>query len=122
MQPRHGPLRGSILRDAETALVSAATKADVDRINFVTSTLRSFLSSPAYKKKMGSECATYFHSLVASTSERFPDLIAIFNEEMAWRPNWYRGLTIPLPEGTVLLKEGGETSNLPVEEDHLVNP
>ncbi|GAA0159157.1 hypothetical protein LIER_38805 [Lithospermum erythrorhizon] len=74
--------------DAEAALVFAATKADEDRINFANSTLHSFLSSPAYEKKMGSKCAAYFHSLVASTSERFPDLIALFNEE-----------------------EGGETSN-----------
>ncbi|GAA0175847.1 hypothetical protein LIER_28943 [Lithospermum erythrorhizon] len=31
-------------------------------------------------------------------------------------------LTLPLPKGAVLLEEGGETPNLPVEEDHPANP
>ncbi|GAA0186518.1 hypothetical protein LIER_33806 [Lithospermum erythrorhizon] len=95
---------------------------ETDHIQFANSTLRSFISSPAYEKKMGSECASYFHSLVVSTSERFPDLIALFNEEMARCPDWYRGLTLPLPKGAVLLEEGGETPNLPIEEDHPAKP
>ncbi|GAA0172207.1 hypothetical protein LIER_26074 [Lithospermum erythrorhizon] len=57
-----------VKRDAETALVSAATKADADRINFVNSTLLYFLSSPAYEKKVGHECVAYLHSLVCSHS------------------------------------------------------
>ncbi|GAA0143824.1 hypothetical protein LIER_04418 [Lithospermum erythrorhizon] len=109
-------------RDAEMALASAAAKAETDRIQFMNNTLRSFISSLAYEKKMGSECATYVHSLVASTSERFPNLIALFYEEMAWRPDWYRGLTLILPEGEVLLEEGGETPNLPIEEHHPAKP
>ncbi|GAA0177891.1 hypothetical protein LIER_29762 [Lithospermum erythrorhizon] len=32
------------------------------------------------------------------------------------------GLTLPLPEGAVLLEEGGETPDLPIEEDHPANP
>ncbi|GAA0139702.1 hypothetical protein LIER_35123 [Lithospermum erythrorhizon] len=103
------------IRDAEMALASAAAMAETARIQFANSTLRSFISSPAYEKKMGSECETYFHSLVASTSERFPDLIALFNEEMARPPDWYRGLNLPPPKVAFLLEEGGETPNLPIE-------
>ncbi|GAA0146207.1 hypothetical protein LIER_06216 [Lithospermum erythrorhizon] len=41
-------------RDDEVALTSTAAKADTARIQFANSTLRSFLSSPAYEKKVGS--------------------------------------------------------------------
>ncbi|GAA0155987.1 hypothetical protein LIER_38192 [Lithospermum erythrorhizon] len=68
--------------------------------------------NPAYEKKMRSKWATYFHSLMASTSE----------EEMARRPDWYRGLSLPLPEGAILVEEGGEIPNLPIEEDHPAKP
>ncbi|GAA0164304.1 hypothetical protein LIER_19972 [Lithospermum erythrorhizon] len=76
-----------VKRDAEAALVSAATKADADRINFANSTLRSFIYSPAYEKKVGRECAAYLHSLVFSTRGRFPDLVALFNGEIICRPD-----------------------------------
>ncbi|GAA0169009.1 hypothetical protein LIER_23581 [Lithospermum erythrorhizon] len=79
-----------IKRDANLGLASAAAKAEFDRINFANSTLRSFLSSLAYEKKMGSECAAYYHSVMASTSRRFPDLLAVFKEDMIRRPDWYR--------------------------------
>ncbi|GAA0165999.1 hypothetical protein LIER_40100 [Lithospermum erythrorhizon] len=98
-------------RDAETALASATVKAETDRIYFTNHTVPSFISSPAYEKKVGSECTSYFHSLVGSTSGRFPDLIALFNEETSRRPDWYRDLVLPLPEGLVLLEEGGEIPN-----------
>ncbi|GAA0157435.1 hypothetical protein LIER_14703 [Lithospermum erythrorhizon] len=102
-----------VKRDADRALASAADEAESARIHFENSTLLSFLSSPAYEKKVGSECAAYLHSLVSSTQGRFPDLVALFNEEVARRPDWYRGLTLPIPKGAVLLEEGGETPNPP---------
>ncbi|GAA0174433.1 hypothetical protein LIER_27823 [Lithospermum erythrorhizon] len=114
--------RDNLQKRAEAALLFAAAKAETDRIHFANSTVRSFISSPAHEKKMGSECAASLYSLVSSTSRRFPDLIALFNEEMTQRLDWYRGWTLPLPKGAFLLEEGGETPNLPVEEDHLANP
>ncbi|GAA0161911.1 hypothetical protein LIER_18118 [Lithospermum erythrorhizon] len=70
------------------ALASAAAKAESARITFANSTLHSFISSPAYEKKVGSECAAYFHSIVASTIGRFPDLAALFKEEAICCPEW----------------------------------
>ncbi|GAA0170444.1 hypothetical protein LIER_40966 [Lithospermum erythrorhizon] len=106
-----------IKRDADLALASAVAKAESARINSANSTLRSFISSPAYEKKVGSECATYFHSVMASTIGRFPELAALFNEEVIRRPDWYQGMTLPIPEGAVLPEEGGETPN-PLPEDN----
>ncbi|GAA0168193.1 hypothetical protein LIER_22963 [Lithospermum erythrorhizon] len=67
-------------RHAEITLASAATKVEAARIQFANDTLRSFLSSPAYDTKVGSECAAYLASLVTSTQGKFPDLVALFNE------------------------------------------
>ncbi|GAA0157401.1 hypothetical protein LIER_14676 [Lithospermum erythrorhizon] len=74
-----------VKQDADLALASAVAEAESARIHFANSTLLSFLSSPAYEKKVGSECAAYFHSIVASTQGRFPDLAVLFNEEVARR-------------------------------------
>ncbi|GAA0185398.1 hypothetical protein LIER_32686 [Lithospermum erythrorhizon] len=108
-----------VKRNADLALASTVVKAESARIHFANSTLLSFLYSPAYEKKVGSECATYLHSIVASTQGRFPDLATRFNEEVTRRPDWYRGLTLPIPKGAVLLEEGGETPNPPPEENPL---
>ncbi|GAA0138950.1 hypothetical protein LIER_00596 [Lithospermum erythrorhizon] len=77
-----------VKKDAEIALASTVAKAETTRINFVNSTLRSFLSSRAYDKKVGSECEAYLHPLVSSTQGRFPDLVSLFNEEVIRRPDW----------------------------------
>ncbi|GAA0165141.1 hypothetical protein LIER_20618 [Lithospermum erythrorhizon] len=37
-------------------------------------------------------------------------------------PQSDRGLVLPLPEGAILLEEGGETLNLPVAKDAPANP
>ncbi|GAA0151668.1 hypothetical protein LIER_10343 [Lithospermum erythrorhizon] len=111
-----------VKRNVDRALASAAVEAKSARIHFMNSTLLSFLSSPAYEKKVASECTAYLHSLVASTQGRFPDLAALFNEEAARRPDWNLGLTVPIPEGVVLLEESGETPNPPPEENPLVDP
>ncbi|GAA0164998.1 hypothetical protein LIER_20508 [Lithospermum erythrorhizon] len=46
--------------DVEMALASTAAKAEMDRIQFANSTMRSFLSSPAYEKKMGANVEHIF--------------------------------------------------------------
>ncbi|GAA0170331.1 hypothetical protein LIER_24619 [Lithospermum erythrorhizon] len=107
-------------RDAEMALASAAAQVETARFIFVNSTLRSFLSSPAYNKKVGCECATYIHSLVTSTQGRFPDLVSLSNEEVIRRPSWYPGLS--LPKDAAMAEEGDEAHPPPNEEDHPINP
>ncbi|GAA0176380.1 hypothetical protein LIER_29385 [Lithospermum erythrorhizon] len=107
-------------RDAETALASAAAKAEATRVQFANHTLGSFLHSPSYDNKVGSECAVYLHSLVCSTQGKFPDLVSLFNEERIRLPDWYRALA--LPEDEFMVEEGGEASRLSGEEDTPANP
>ncbi|GAA0143362.1 hypothetical protein LIER_04062 [Lithospermum erythrorhizon] len=71
------------------------------------------------------DAETAFASMTVKAETDLPlgdSSIALFNKEKSWRPDWYRGLVLPLPEGTILLEEGGETPNLPVAEDTPANP
>ncbi|GAA0162189.1 hypothetical protein LIER_18335 [Lithospermum erythrorhizon] len=106
-------------RDAEMALASTAAQAEMARINFANSTPWSFLSSHAYDKKVGSECAAYLHSLVTCTQGRFPALVSLFHEEVIRHPGWYHGLSLP---EDVAMAEGGETSHPRAKEDNPANP
>ncbi|GAA0169410.1 hypothetical protein LIER_40753 [Lithospermum erythrorhizon] len=117
--PRYSEEVSQVKREADLALASTADEAESARIHFVNSTLRSFLSSPTYEKRVGNEFPAYFHSIVASTQGIFSVLAALFNEEVTGRPDWYRGLTLVIREGAVLLKEGGETPTPLLEENPL---
>ncbi|GAA0145848.1 hypothetical protein LIER_36206 [Lithospermum erythrorhizon] len=79
LQNRNGKLERDKLEEAAKASES----------HFTNNTLLSFISCPAYEKKVGSECAAYLYSLVASTQGRFPDLVTLFNEEVARRHDLY---------------------------------
>ncbi|GAA0154949.1 hypothetical protein LIER_12791 [Lithospermum erythrorhizon] len=72
---RRGPLTlAQAKRDAELFFTSAAAKAKEDRIHFVNDTLRSFLSTPTYDKKVGREYEAYLAFFVTRPQGKFPDI------------------------------------------------
>ncbi|GAA0150996.1 hypothetical protein LIER_09812 [Lithospermum erythrorhizon] len=76
-------------RDAVLAFVPASH-------NLATQKIREFLNSSKYESKIRSECDTYFDTLVLDHKDKFPDLITLFNEEKALRPDWYGDLSIEI--------------------------
>ncbi|GAA0161584.1 hypothetical protein LIER_17865 [Lithospermum erythrorhizon] len=62
------------------------------RVQFATQKIREFLASPNYASKIHTECAAYLYSLASEYKRRFPDLVTIFSEEKADKPEWYGDL------------------------------
>ncbi|GAA0143403.1 hypothetical protein LIER_04096 [Lithospermum erythrorhizon] len=56
--------------------------------------IREFLPSPNYASKIHSECATYLYSFASDPKSRFPDLVTIFGEEKADKPEWSDNLCL----------------------------
>ncbi|GAA0184160.1 hypothetical protein LIER_31449 [Lithospermum erythrorhizon] len=76
-------------KESDTSLVSVAFSHSL-----ATQKTREFLKSSQSESKFSSECAAYFATLAIDHKERFPDLITLFNEEKAGKPDWYDDLTL----------------------------
>ncbi|GAA0150870.1 hypothetical protein LIER_09714 [Lithospermum erythrorhizon] len=77
-------------RDATLASIAASR-------NLVTQKIREFLNSSKDEAKIRSECAAYLATLALDHKDKFSDLITLFNEEKARKPDWYGDLSINSP-------------------------
>ncbi|GAA0150407.1 hypothetical protein LIER_09356 [Lithospermum erythrorhizon] len=77
------------LKERDSALASLALSRTL-----ATQKIRKFLNSDQYATKIRHKCATYFATLALDHKDRFPDLVTLFHEEKAGKPNWYDDLTI----------------------------
>ncbi|GAA0153952.1 hypothetical protein LIER_12068 [Lithospermum erythrorhizon] len=85
--------------ERDAALASVAVSR-----NLATQKIREFLNNSKYEAKILSECAAYFATLVLDHKDKFPDLVILFNEEKAGKPDWYGDLSIEI--------------SIPLEEDN----
>ncbi|GAA0169695.1 hypothetical protein LIER_40811 [Lithospermum erythrorhizon] len=83
-----------------------------DIIQFASQRRREFLASPNYASKVSSECVAYFHSFSLDHKDRFLDLVTLFGEEKASKPDWYRNLSLD-EEGDSTDEEEDASAELP---------
>ncbi|GAA0149680.1 hypothetical protein LIER_08798 [Lithospermum erythrorhizon] len=77
------------IKEKNEALVSAASS----RVQFATQKIREFPASPNYDSKIHTECTAYLYYLASDHKSRFPDLVTLFGEEKADKPEWYGDLS-----------------------------
>ncbi|GAA0168713.1 hypothetical protein LIER_23368 [Lithospermum erythrorhizon] len=95
-------------REKNEALASVASA----RVQFATQKIREFLASPKYASKIHTECATYLYSLASDYKSRFPDLVTLFGEEKADKPEWYGDLSLSEDSSDEETAEGAEPSTI----------